>query len=68
MQYKRTYVPTGAVQTFNFNDSHHECFGYHNVMSREKVVKVAKAWVEAWNKQHPDTWQYELVESEDAVV
>ncbi len=66
MKFKRKHIPTGEVQTFTFSDSHHECFGYYNVLPKEKVEAVAAEKVKAWNRQHPDKWQYELVEKEDA--
>jgi hypothetical protein len=65
MKYKREHVPTGTVQTFNFTESHDECFGYYNVMSKDKVKQTAESWIKAWNRRHPELWRYELVEEEE---
>lgn len=68
MQYKRTHVPTGAEQTFDFNESHDDCFGIYNIQSKEKVTEVARSWIKSWNRAHPELWYYELLETEDAAV
>lgn len=66
MRYIRTHLATGVEQTFEFNESHDAAFSMDNVLPKERVTTLAKAWVNAWNVAHAGHWSFRLVEEEAA--
>lgn len=62
VNYKRTHLPSGSIQTFDFSGTHSLVFGeLSDGYSFSRKVEVAKDLIDSWNRMHRDTWHYEVV-------
>ena len=61
MKYRREHLPSGNVFVGDFTEAQHYVFEFGSLHPLRAQRRVAYELINGWNRQHPETWKYEVV-------